>query len=483
MRLTPFLILLVSTTAAAVPLQLTHQGRLHDSAGAALDGDVALRISLHTEVAGGEERWAEEETVTVSEGYFSTILGDTEPLDATALEGDTLFVELAVDGAALPGRIALTSVPYAMVAGHANTADTAAVAESLSSGATVDSLSVTGAASAAEIVVNGTTVITSEGTIAWTSLTGVPDFTDSFADFSCSDGQYISFSGGDKVCVDAADAPSADDIGALPIEGGTLTGALGGTSASFSGSVQVGDTSEDCTSTTVGTLKFANNELQVCTAAGWLSALSGNNGSTQGAASESCLTLHEAEPDLGSGLYWVDPNGGSRSDALQVYCEMEQWGGGWTRLYTQDTSNDTYFEEDQTTLAADDPTADNYAILHTLEDFRRDGGFELLLRWPGHGTYTQPMHWTQTSNPVTDDAGALPQGYASISTPYSTNSSSNGFAGLQRSANTQHSLLDGTLNPLTNWYYAVGTTYCWGSLPACQPAPSGGAAVVELWVR
>ena len=483
MRIFPFMILLASTSALAVPLQLTHQGTLHDSTGAPLDGDVTLRVSLHTDESAGDERWFEEETVTVSEGFFTTVLGDTTVLDATALEGDALFVELAVDGTAIAGRIPLTSVPYAILAGHAATADSATTADSLSSGASVDTITATGAISAAEIVVNNTTVIASDGTISWSALTDVPDFADSFADFSCPDDQFISFSGGDKTCVDGPGLPTAADIGALSLEGGDLTGPLGGTTASFSSSVQVGSTTADCDESTLGTIHFADNALQVCTTAGWLAAIDGNTGESANTASASCLALHERDANQASGIYWIDPNGGSSDDALQVYCEMERWGGGWTRVYHQDTTNNVFFAEDQESMAADDPTAENYAILDTLEGFRRDGAFELVMTWPGHSTFTQAQHWSQTSNPVTADPGATPEGYTSISTPYSTNSSGEGFIGLQRSLNGSSSLLDGTIEPQGNWYYAVGTTYCWGSLPACQPAPAGGAAVVELWAR
>jgi hypothetical protein len=37
------------------------------------------------------------------------------------------------------------------------------------------------------------------------------------------------------------------------------------------------------------------------------------------------------------------------------------------------------------------------------------------------------------------------------------------------------------MSPLSNWYYAVGTTYCWGDTTnGCQPAPAGGAHIAEL---
>ena len=51
-------------------------------------------------------------------------------------------------------------------------------------------------------------------------------------------------------------------------------------------------------------------------------------------------------------------------------------------------------------VAANDPTAENYSRLGELEGHRnrRNGGlFELRLSWPG--TQIKPQHWLQRSNP------------------------------------------------------------------------------------
>lgn len=47
----------------------------------------------------------------------------------------------------------------------------------------------------------------------------------------------------------------------------------------------------------------------------------------------SCQALKTANPSAPTGLYWVDPNGGSPSDAIQLWCEMTLEGGGWALLY------------------------------------------------------------------------------------------------------------------------------------------------------
>ena len=36
------------------------------------------------------------------------------------------------------------------------------------------------------------------------------------------------------------------------------------------------------------------------------------------------------------GMYWLDPDGGSHSNAFLAQCDMTSYNGGWTMCYTTD---------------------------------------------------------------------------------------------------------------------------------------------------
>ena len=57
------------------------------------------------------------------------------------------------------------------------------------------------------------------------------------------------------------------------------------------------------------------------------------------AAAHDCQELYDAGHKT-SGRYWIDPNGGEKSDAILVYCDQVHHGGGWTLVLRTDHNFD-----------------------------------------------------------------------------------------------------------------------------------------------
>lgn len=67
-------------------------------------------------------------------------------------------------------------------------------------------------------------------------------------------------------------------------------------------------------------------------------------GKTKATAGLVCKQLYDTGCAMDSGMYWINPNGGSTSDAFEVYCDMTSDGGGWTRVaYASDLSHQQHF--------------------------------------------------------------------------------------------------------------------------------------------
>ena len=121
------LLLCLQSMAHAVPLQMTHQGRLLDSSGAAVTGVQSLTFTIFDDPNNGTDLWTETLSVAFNNGYYATVLGSDEinnPLDSLVLSQYPLYLEIQVgQGSPLTPRTTLQSVPYAQISGSAESVD------------------------------------------------------------------------------------------------------------------------------------------------------------------------------------------------------------------------------------------------------------------------------------------------------------------------------------------------------------------------
>ena len=55
-----------------------------------------------------------------------------------------------------------------------------------------------------------------------------------------------------------------------------------------------------------------------------------NAGLSKDSSALNCNDLKTKVPSATSGVYWIDPDAGSHSNAFQAYCDQQTDGGGWT---------------------------------------------------------------------------------------------------------------------------------------------------------
>lgn len=116
---------LAVTSAHAVPLQLPYAGQLTYEAGGPFDGSVSVVARLHAASSGGSGAvWTENlGMIAVDDGVFQVVLGNLDPtgLSAQIATGGPLWLEFEIDSTVMSPRQQFLSVPYARLAGDAET--------------------------------------------------------------------------------------------------------------------------------------------------------------------------------------------------------------------------------------------------------------------------------------------------------------------------------------------------------------------------
>jgi hypothetical protein len=112
---------IASPASAAVPTKVTHQGSLYDDKGKPIDSTLTLVYRIYATSDAATPLWTEAHDVTFRDGYFSTELGSTTPLDGTIFDGSIRYLGITVGSdAEMTPRAPIQSVPYAIMAGDVN---------------------------------------------------------------------------------------------------------------------------------------------------------------------------------------------------------------------------------------------------------------------------------------------------------------------------------------------------------------------------
>ncbi|HUQ04175.1 MAG TPA: hypothetical protein VM261_16865 [Kofleriaceae bacterium] len=114
----------VAADAWAVPATLSFTGRL-STANGPVNGNVGMTFALFAQATGGTAVWTETRPSVMAEaGLVYAELGGLTTLDETVITDAPLFLEIRIGNETLVPRLPLQSVPYAIRAEVANSADT-----------------------------------------------------------------------------------------------------------------------------------------------------------------------------------------------------------------------------------------------------------------------------------------------------------------------------------------------------------------------
>lgn len=108
-------LMIVATAAhAQVPPIINYQGQLLDGSGKPANGNFTIVFSIFDVVSGGTALYTETQSLTVTNGLFSALIGSVTPIPLTLFDsGPNRWLEITANGTVLSPRRQFGSVPYA----------------------------------------------------------------------------------------------------------------------------------------------------------------------------------------------------------------------------------------------------------------------------------------------------------------------------------------------------------------------------------
>ena len=347
--LTMFLFIL-PLELGAIPNLLKQQGRLVDSNTNPVTGSVEVTFQIYTSPEAQSSIWSETLTVTLDDGYYTVLLGDTVPFETDTFESDDLYMGITLeDNAEFLPRNRIASVAFALYSNHSN--------------------SVTG-----EVVVTGTLTVGSADVINDTGEWIGPALDESKVSFSYAGSDSQGGPATDLDCTgciapeelgftvsSSSDAPNVltvqDSEGndvylADSTEEFTVLGSNFGSSPVMrvreatinpTGSVSETEIVTTFTDFPAGPILFSivntdtgkrSNQVELSVGSEIVEFETGRRWMDESYAVSCDAYRHPAEDghtyagDVGSGVYTIKPD--PDSEPFDVYCEMAIDNGGWT---------------------------------------------------------------------------------------------------------------------------------------------------------
>jgi len=306
---------LLPSVAMAVPVQVTHSGRLLDASGLALEGPAEVAVALYGDAQAGGVLYQEVVDLRLNDGFYTVTLGASGDLDHTVLNVDALFVEVSVDGVAVGGRAPVNTVPSAAVA---------YVARSLDSGQPNGTQFLPDGGLVAEQVESG--ACSPDGRIGYNGSLVV-----------CTDGEWSSV-GNSPPVISALIGPPNDRIepaATLPVR--VVAGDPEGTDLRYAWSFvgdragwSLSDADQQTAQLTAPAPTTGPGDVIVrITVSDDAGAQAVQDLTITRFAERLCSGYNTPALNRGDGLYYISPTGVT-ANAFQAYCEMDDNGGGWT---------------------------------------------------------------------------------------------------------------------------------------------------------